>query len=460
MSASAGAENGGGWFFLDAHRQHRGPYDEAGLEGLAKQGYLAGQMVVWRKGMTGWKKLEDVEELSHIQGAIDREAIRARQAEAAAATAQKAQAAGTDNAMAAFQAEVGALQAKQAADGAVASYSLEDMIFDASAGDDGKRKGGPKVDLLAQTEAHERAQAAADGNGADPRPAKKHKRTAVGAEGGAKQRRSTAVYIEGLPADATAEEVAREFGKCGIILKGEDLQPRVKLYRDKASGGLKGDALVVYLRRESVDLAVKILNGAQLRPGEPPIRVSEATFTDRRDGGGGGGEAENGAGRGAQEKKKGPRKGEKNVVRQQLERMLGWGGEDRLHRDSEVVVVLRNAFDPHAGTMARGSPEQQQLERDMRQGCEEHGRVEKLRIYDRHPDGLVTVRFLDPDHAAACVAAMDGRFYAGRKLAASLWDGVDAFAEVVAPRAGGLDEEEERRLERFAQELEQSGDEG
>jgi HIV Tat-specific factor 1 len=41
--------------------------------------------------------------------------------------------------------------------------------------------------------------------------------------------------------------------------------------RDKASGSLKGDALITFLREPSVALAVNLMDGVQLRPGKGPI---------------------------------------------------------------------------------------------------------------------------------------------------------------------------------------------
>ncbi len=42
-------------------------------------------------------------------------------------------------------------------------------------------------------------------------------------------------------------------------------RPRIKLYRDKASGMLKGDGVVTYQKEASVQLAVDILDGSYFR---------------------------------------------------------------------------------------------------------------------------------------------------------------------------------------------------
>jgi HIV Tat-specific factor 1 len=59
---------------------------------------------------------------------------------------------------------------------------------------------------------------------------------------------NTSVYVTGLPDDATPAEVAEVFGRCGLIKQDEEGAPRVKVYRDKASGVPKGDGLVIYLK--------------------------------------------------------------------------------------------------------------------------------------------------------------------------------------------------------------------
>ena len=91
------------------------------------------------------------------------------------------------------------------------------------------------------------------------------------------------IYVDGLPEDATEEELSSFFKKCGII----KLDPRtgeesIKLYRDQLTGLPKGDARICFAKVESVDTAIQMLDGAYLRPEmTSTIRVCEAQFQQK-----------------------------------------------------------------------------------------------------------------------------------------------------------------------------------
>ena len=42
---------------------------------------------------------------------------------------------------------------------------------------------------------------------------------------------NTSVYVTGLPDDATIEEIAEEFSKCGVVKTLDDGTPKIKLYK-------------------------------------------------------------------------------------------------------------------------------------------------------------------------------------------------------------------------------------
>src|ERR1700754_4108596 len=78
---------------------------------------------------------------------------------------------------------------------------------------------------------------------------------------------NTAVYVSSLPLDTDQDEIHLAFSKCGVIAEEIDSgKPRIKMYEDD-KGQFKGDALVVYFRPESVDLAVQMLDDTDFRLG-------------------------------------------------------------------------------------------------------------------------------------------------------------------------------------------------
>ena len=98
-----------------------------------------------------------------------------------------------------------------------------------------------------------------------------------------KPRVNTAIYVTSIPLDATFDEVRDTFSKCGVIAEEIDSgRPRIKMYQDE-HGTFKGEALIVYFRPESVDLAVQMLDDSNFRIGQPGpqghMRVQKADFS-------------------------------------------------------------------------------------------------------------------------------------------------------------------------------------
>ena len=98
------------------------------------------------------------------------------------------------------------------------------------------------------------------------------------------------------------------------------------------------------------------------------------------------------------------------------------------------------------------------LKEDIREECEKLGDVTNLVLYDQEEDGVVSVRFANAESAKACVQVMDGRFFAGQKVEAYIFDGTERFKKSSMKKHNENEEAtEEERLERFGDWLEAGG---
>lgn len=247
---------------------------------------------------------------------------------------------------------------------------------------------------------------------------------------------NTSIYVNGLPEDVTLTELVETFGKFGVIKQDEKGQPRIKIYVDKSSGLPKGDALVTYLKEPSAPLAIQMLDGVPLRlgGGGKLLSVSMAKFEMKGE---------------VFQAKQGGNKSMKKVQLEKLEKRLHWGGTDDKHPADTVIVILKKMF-----TLDEFKEDlmfAEELEADIRAECSKLGVVEKLKVFKNNPEGVVSVRFQEPEAANKCIQLMNGRWFGGRQVEAHLYDGVTNYAVKPAKESW---EEQEARLEAFARELE------
>jgi HIV Tat-specific factor 1 len=256
-----------------------------------------------------------------------------------------------------------------------------------------------------------------------------------------KLKANSAVYMRGLPPDATEAEVLAWAKKAGVVRVDPDTElPKVKLFRN-ADGTLKGDAAVTYLFPESVQQAVLLLDGDQIRAGFP-VAVEPAQFglsrgkvaaVDKHDGAGGGDDdddkddKDDDDGVGGASTASSANKATKKVaaksakprltVYEQQQRALDW--DEDMYKKRHVI--LKHLFSP-SEVDPTDLAFYTDLRADVRDECEKLGPVESVHVFEGSPDGVVAIKFRDWLGADRCIKAMDGRWFAGRQVAAEYFD--------------------------------------
>ncbi|KAL9931718.1 hypothetical protein V8E36_009504 [Tilletia maclaganii] len=83
------------------------------------------------------------------------------------------------------------------------------------------------------------------------------------------------------------------------------------------------------------------------------------------------------------------------------------------------------------------------LKEEVREECENLGKVTNVILYDKEPEGIMSVKFADVVSARACVAKMDKRFFAGRTISAFLSHGKPRYRRTGVRGPNELDDEDD-----------------
>ncbi|KAG8213798.1 hypothetical protein J3R82DRAFT_10510 [Butyriboletus roseoflavus] len=275
--------------------------------------------------------------------------------------------------------------------------------------------------------------------------------------------KNTAVYVTNLPLDTEVDEIAGRFGRFGVIEEDDEGGPKVKMYTTE-DGTFSGEALVVFFKEESVSLAINLLDDAELRVGEPStvMKVQRAEFKHKYTGTETNGNVQP---RRTVDKKKATRR-----IGKMQKKLQEWDDEDgfgpakteednmNLPNRNNRVVVLKHMFTLEE--LDEDTSLLLDLKEDVRDECSTLGEVTNVVLYDKEPEGVMTVKFRDPLSAQACIMKMNGRFFAGRRIEATLYVGKQHFKRsgVGDDVEGDSDEAEKKRLDNFATWLMTEGD--
>lgn len=252
--------------------------------------------------------------------------------------------------------------------------------------------------------------------------------------------KNTKVYVSNLPLDTTEEEFVDLMQKCGLVMRDPSTQKmKVKLYMDKEQNCFKGDALCTYIKIESVDLALKLIDGSEYKGNK--IRVERAQFQLKGD--------YNPALKPKKKKKK-----ELEKLKKMQEKLFDWRPEKMIGEKAkhERVVIIKNLF--HPSDFDKEVQLILDYQQDLREEFAKCGEVRKVVIYDRHPEGVAQVTMKEPEEADAAVALINGRWFGKRQITAEIWDGRTKY------RIAETDADLSKRIEKWDKFLEAEDKDG
>ena len=249
------------------------------------------------------------------------------------------------------------------------------------------------------------------------------------------------MYVTGLPDDATMDEIYELFSrKGGVIAEEIDRKaPRIKMYTD-ASGNFKGDALIVFFKPQSVEMAITLLDDSDFRINssgtrEGRIRVQAADSSYKKVQQNAEAESTSSTANKTEEKRPPRNHGDRQKVikkTQKLDAKLAdwddddpYAGQDNNATKWDKTVILTQMFtlkeleeDPAALL---------DIKEDVREECAKLGTVTNVVLYDKESEGIVSVRFKDTESASLCIKVMHGRNFDGRKVEAFIATGREKF---------------------------------
>ncbi|CCD23894.1 U2 snRNP complex subunit CUS2 NDAI_0C02340 [Naumovozyma dairenensis CBS 421] len=222
----------------------------------------------------------------------------------------------------------------------------------------------------------------------------------------------TSIYISNLPKDITEDELIREFTHYGIIRKTSEGEIRCKLYKD-SDGKVKGDALIVYARIESVQLAIDMMDKTILRGSI--INVQTAQFKSNKRKIDDKNNAEEGDHVPLKRGKQLQKYAEDGTIQDDSAKEVSDWHITKLegHSEADRTIVLNNVLDVGA-KYTEG--ELDEIKEDIVDECSTVKGIERFELDESNGRALVV--YEDVPSALNCRSLLDGRFFDGREIIA------------------------------------------
>lgn len=222
--------------------------------------------------------------------------------------------------------------------------------------------------------------------------------------------KNSSVYITGLPKDVTKQEIHDVFKKAGIIkIDAETTEPKIKIYRDEQNN-IKGDALVTYVYKQSIDIAIKYFDNFYFRQ-DCVIHVEKAQFNNKK--------------RPMQMSKEEIMKKKKKIMAAKYEQMrLQKWGEDTLSRNKKKVVIFRNVFSfEDARKYDDGDPFYDFIKKMIETAISKY--TSKIKVFPiaKHPNGIVCVKCKGEEEAQMIITCFNDVILNDNKIEVYAYDG-------------------------------------
>lgn len=239
------------------------------------------------------------------------------------------------------------------------------------------------------------------------------------------------VYVSGLPPDVTFQELEPVFKRAGVLKLDVDTGgSKIRIYNGE-DGKCKGDALVTFANSASVELAVKHLHEHELRPG-CRICVQQADFDDEK----------KDAKLSKDELKelaasRKPERAKYLAAKNAMKEAVSWSGEMD-DGSGRKIIILKHMFSFDEAAK-EGKEFYEELIEEVKAECQKIGEVVRVTPLEHHKQGIVCVKFKTSCEAEECIRVMDGRYFDGRTVEASFYDGktdlklLGGLAEADAP---------------------------